>query len=76
MGDHPWHDGPVPNMVIGRRIEHWRKTGDDAWVQVIGPLCEVGGEPGMIPDQVEHMEFHDAPPPHPSEADQRWRILS
>lgn len=70
-----WRDGPVPHMVIGQWVEHWLQNGEGAWFQVVGPVIELEGEPGMDPTKATHMEFHDEGPPHPSEGHQLWRIV-
>jgi len=73
MTEHKWRHGQVPLMVIGSRIEHWNKADKDSWFRMIGTLSVVDGDVGMLPDDVETMDFHDHPP-CPTEADQVWRL--
>lgn len=74
VSGHQWVHTAVPLNAAGQRIEHWKLADKDSWFQVVGTLSVLEGEPGMQPDDVEHMEFHDHPP-CPTEGGQVWRRL-
>ncbi len=71
--DRPWRHGEVPMLVLGMTIEHWNKADEASWFQMVGKLSLVDDVVGMLPSDVEHMEFHDHAPCY-TEGTQVWRL--
>lgn len=66
------------NPVAGTRVESWthtREEGGSAWLQVIGLVSYLDGEPFFKVGDTAHMEFH-ADPPTPTDGYRLWRYLT